>query len=301
MKRRAVPLIPEPPAASLARRLTGTDAPVLESVEIAVPMTAGGLRPAVLVPPGFAALPFEAQRAVLCHELLHVRRRDPLAVLGEEIFRSLLWFHPAVWAVLSRIGLWREQAVDAEVVRLTGDRRAYLRALSGFAHAEAPAFAAAVLPFHRPGHLLSRMALLVKEVPMKKNPWLTALAGSAAAALLLGVGMLAVRAFPLAAASATDDTVYKVGGDVKEPVEISRTPPKYPEEARKNHLEGQVILEAIIDQGGSVVSTKVLKSPDETLSQASVDAVRTWVYKPATRNGKPVKVFLSVTVTFKLS
>ncbi len=301
MKRRATPFVPEPPSVELARRLTGAGAPVLASEAVSVPLTAGGLRPVVLVPPSFPSLPLEAQQAVLCHEFLHVRRRDTLAILGEEAFRALLWFHPAVWAVLSRVGLWREQVVDGEVVKLTGDRRAYLRALSGFTLAPAPVAPAAVLPFHRPGHLLRRMALLVKEVPMKKNRWSTVLALSAAVTLLFGTGALAVRAFPVAAAEAdADDTVYKTGGDVEEPVEISRTQPTYPEEARKNHIEGLVVIESIIDQKGAVTAAKVVKSPDDLLSNAAVAAVQTWKYKPATKNGQPVKVYLTVTVTFKL-
>jgi TonB family protein len=300
MKIRAVPLVPEPPSVEIARRLSGAGAPVLSSKEVSVPLTAGGLRPAVLVPPSFPSLPLEAQRAVLCHEFLHVRRGDTLVILAEEAFRALLWFHPAIWAVLSRVGLWREQAVDAEVVRLTGDRCAYLQALSGFAHAPDPAAAATVLPFHRPGHLLKRMAFLVKEVPMKKNRWFTAFTASAAAALLIGTGALAVRAFPVAAAG-TDDTVYKLGGDVKEPVEISRTQPTYPEAARSNRLEGTVVIEAIIDQKGAVTATKTVKSPDDLLSQAAIEAVQKWTYKPATKNGQPVKVLLTITVTFRLS
>ena len=135
---------------------------------------------------------------------------------------------------------------------------------------------------------------------MRKNPWLTALAGSAAAALLLGVAALAVQAFPLAAA-AGDDTVYKLEGDVTAPVEISRPQPRYPEEAKKNHVEGVVVIEAVIDQKGAVISAKAVKSPDEQLSGAAIEAVQKWTYRPATKKGQPVRVSLTVTVTFKLA
>src|SRR6185295_12338041 len=97
------------------------------------PVTFGWRRPAVLLPAGFSTLPAEAQRGIVCHELLHVRRRDWLFALWEEGVRSLLWFHPAVWMLLARIALSREQVVDGEVVRLTGSRRAYLQALGAVA------------------------------------------------------------------------------------------------------------------------------------------------------------------------
>lgn len=51
----------------------------------------------------------------------------------------------------------------------------------------------------------------------------------------------------------------RVGGDVKEPVEISRVQPVYPEAARKARLQGIVILEAIITKTGSVESVRVLR------------------------------------------
>ena len=49
--------------------------------------------------------------------------------MAEELIRSVLWFHPAVWFVLSRVQLAREQVVDQEVVHATRDRAGYLDAL----------------------------------------------------------------------------------------------------------------------------------------------------------------------------
>ncbi len=149
------------------------------------------------------------------------------------------------------------------------------------------------------------MALLANEVPISRSRWLTALVGSVALALFLGTGALAVRSFPLAAAAeggaGADDTVCKVGGDVQAPVEISRIQPASPEEARKNRVQGEVILEAVIDQKGAVTSLVGVRSPDELLSNAALEAVRKWTYRPATKGGKPVKVLLAVTVAFRLA
>jgi len=52
-----------------------------------------------------------------------------------------------------------------------------------------------------------------------------------------------------------DGKILKVGRDVKEPVVLTRVQPTYPEEARKNRIQGQVILQAVINEKGSV--TKV--------------------------------------------
>ena len=78
------------------------------STRISMPTTFGGLRPTVLVPEAFTELSAAEREAVLCHELVHVKRRDWFAVLLEEAVRVVLWFHPGVWVVLRRISMSRE-------------------------------------------------------------------------------------------------------------------------------------------------------------------------------------------------
>lgn len=98
-----------------------------------------------------------------------------------------------------------------------------------------------------------------------------------------------------------DGVVLKVGGDVKEPVELTRVQPTYPEEARKNRIQGKVILQAVINDKGSVTKVEAVESPDPMLTDAAIEAVKKWTYKPATKKGKPVKVLLTVTVAFRLA
>ena len=93
----------------------------------------------------------------------------------------------------------------------------------------------------------------------------------------------------------------RVGGDVKAPVLSSRTEPQYPEAARKARMEGVVILEAIITADGNVEDVRVLKSVNPLLDASAVRAVQMWKYKPATLNGRAVRVYLTVTVTFRLN
>ena len=84
------------------------------------------------------------------------------------------------------------------------------------------------------------------------------------------------------------------------PVLVSRIEPVYPETARKLHLEGIVVLQAVIDRSGSVVDLRVVKSAGELLDAAAIAAVEKWIYRPATLNGRAVNVSLTVTVDFKL-
>ena len=97
-----------------------------------------------------------------------------------------------------------------------------------------------------------------------------------------------------------DETPLRPGGDVVAPVPLSRVDPEYPESMRRGHVEGVVILEAIITASGDVADVRVLKSVNPILDRAATDAVRRWRYRAATLNGRAARVYLTVTVTFGL-
>ena len=86
---------------------------------------------------------------------------------------------------------------------------------------------------------------------------------------------------------------------MKTPVKIVDVPPIYPTIARSAHIQGVVILEAVLDAKGRVESVRVLRSMP-TLDQAAVDAVQQWRFTPALLNGQPVPVVMTVTVNFTL-
>jgi TonB family protein len=93
---------------------------------------------------------------------------------------------------------------------------------------------------------------------------------------------------------------YRVGDKVTRPEKISGAAPVYTELARRAQISGTVILEAIIDEQGNVENAKVLKGQPMGLDQAAVDAVQTWKFKPATLEGRPVKVYYVLTVNFSV-
>ena len=162
---------------------------------IGQPVTFGVRHPVVLLPESLQALPDQIQRAVLAHELWHVRRRDWLWILAEETIRAVLWFHPAIWYLVSRVQSSREEVVDELTVLLTNARRTYIEALLAFAD-EPPLFAAA--PFARRRHLFQRMLLISREAVMSSKRIVASTAAMAIAVLL--TGWYGVAAFPLAAA-----------------------------------------------------------------------------------------------------
>jgi TonB family protein len=93
---------------------------------------------------------------------------------------------------------------------------------------------------------------------------------------------------------------YRVGGDVSRPELISSTKPVYTELARKSRVSGTVIVEAVIDEQGDITDARVLKGLPMGLDQAALDAIKTWKFKPATREGHPVSVYYVLTVNFQV-
>src|SRR5213083_650332 len=102
--------------------------------------------------------------------------------MAEEVVRSLLWFHPAVWWLISRVQLARETVVDELSILTTNARRAYLDTLLAFADDTGLESSAA---FSARRHLFHRVMLLSREGSMSS---IRIVAASCALAAALGAG-----------------------------------------------------------------------------------------------------------------
>jgi len=85
---------------------------------------------------------------------------------------------------------------------------------------------------------------------------------------------------------------------VTRPVKVYSPPPHYCEADRKAKTEGRLVLETIIDTDGCVAVGHVLKGLTPCLDRAGLGAVQGWVFEPARLDGKPVKVYYTLTVNF---
>ncbi|NOZ56789.1 MAG: energy transducer TonB [Calditrichaeota bacterium] len=75
---------------------------------------------------------------------------------------------------------------------------------------------------------------------------------------------------------------------------------RYPESARKEGIEGRVIVHVCVDENGDVVDTKILKSLRKDLDEAAIEAVRAVKWRPALQRNIPVKVWVAIPVIFRL-
>jgi TonB family protein len=75
---------------------------------------------------------------------------------------------------------------------------------------------------------------------------------------------------------------------------------EYPESARREGVEGRVVVQFVVDEEGRVLDPVAVRSPDGRLAEAALEAVEAAAFRPGRRRGEPVKVRFSVPVTFRL-
>lgn len=93
-------------------------------------------------------------------------------------------------------------------------------------------------------------------------------------------------------------SAVRVGGDAQPAQLISHKDPVYPYAARMGHIHGGVVLQGLIGTDGRVKQLTVI-SGLQVLRQGAMEAVRQWVYKPATLNGKTIEARVQVEVQFR--
>lgn len=76
----------------------------------------------------------------------------------------------------------------------------------------------------------------------------------------------------------------------------------YPINARKAGIEGRVLINVLVDEKGKIVDMKILKGTNTAagLEESAMDAIHKLAFRPALQRDKPVKVWITVPVTFSL-
>jgi len=86
--------------------------------------------------------------------------------------------------------------------------------------------------------------------------------------------------------------------EIAEPLPLKKVDPKYPPTLMAEHVEGEVILYAVIRRDGSVDGIQVVRGIDPLLDANAVRALVQWKFKPAERNGEPVDLEAIVHIPF---
>ncbi len=302
---------------------------IASSSSIRGPVTIGLARKLLLLPATMvAALPQADLRTVIAHEFAHMRRNDFLINLIYELFSLPASYHPALWLTRERIMETREIVCDevaapianpplatsalatSPLVTTIDARNEYARSLLRLASlliTDMPVRTPHAIGVFDANAFERRLMKLAQQPIQIRGPRRFALVAACAAlglatcasalALRLSVNTLPISSDKNSSQSADSLNVpsSEMAGNV-----LTKVPPKYPEEAKKERIQGTVVLNAVIGKDGSVEKLTVASGPKE-LQQSSLDAVQQWTYKPYLVNGNPTEVKTTISVVYTLA
>ena len=142
----------------------------LRQAAVFVPMTWGSRRPVVLLPPGAEVWPEDRLRAVLLHELAHVRRSDWLGHRFADIVCALYWFHPLAWLTARRLRAESEAACDDMVLASGMAAPEYARHLLDIARALPPVVTGpqTVIAMAQTSHIEGRLKMVLDKTQSRR-------------------------------------------------------------------------------------------------------------------------------------
>lgn len=286
-----------------------------ESDHVDVPVTAGLLRPVVLVPASWRAWPADTLAAVLAHEGDHAARRDGLWLTLGLVHRAIHWVNPLSWWLARHLVTLSERASDDAALSVGVAPARYAEVLLGFAtvvsaHSRRVAWVVPMARFGAPEteQRLTRVLSWKGRASMTRSRL-------AVLGLIVVAGSVAVYTATISSLSELDPNeqpltrfakrVFEPEGDardIKQPIVLTRVDPRYTVEAMRADIQGIVELEVEVGDFGQVSSARVTKSLDPTygLDGAALEAINRWHFVPRTVNGKAVSSVVMVQMEFKL-
>lgn len=173
---------------------------MLRSAAADVPMVAGWVSPVVLVPvSAFASLSPDQLKAVLVHELAHIRRHDHVLNAIQILIETALFFHPVTWWLSNQVRTERENCCDDAAVRSAAHPRVFAEALARLETIRIASPQAALAATGGP--LMSRIARIVgtdHPTPHRTTAW--------RATIAIAAGTVIAASGIAHALSAADDT-----------------------------------------------------------------------------------------------
>jgi HEAT repeat protein/beta-lactamase regulating signal transducer with metallopeptidase domain len=176
----------------------------------AMPMAVGFFHAAVVLPEDCEEWSDERRRAVLTHELAHVKRLDCLTQALAHVACALYWFHPLAWLAARRLRIERERACDDLVLRVGASGPDYAEELLQLARSlrASPSAALAGVAMARPSQLEGRLLAILDPRLERRAPSRR----TAAAAATLAAGFLV----PVAAVEPWSPPSFGTRTDVNE-------------------------------------------------------------------------------------
>ena len=251
-------------------------------------------------------------RCILAHESLHVRQGHSVDLLFARLLCCLMWFNPFAWLIMREIRAVHEFLADAASIGACG-REGYLHLLyrqttgTGYGH---------ITNNFKSINLKKRIVMMNKS-KTRYGAW-KALTALPVAAVLMVVGCKpAVTENPDTSVEAyasihdmpadTTDTYLMVEAEPEFPggmealMKYLSENIKYPEQAKKENIQGKVYMRFVVERDGSIVDAEILRGIGGGCDEEAlrvVNAMPKW--EPGKQKGTPVRVQYNLPIVFKL-
>ncbi|GEM_PF-3621366 len=306
---------------------------VLRSKEIHSPYVIGLLRYFIIVPQSWDKWDEKIRRSVIVHETAHIKEGDQWVNLLK--FAALLFhfFNPLVWILINRLNYLSEVICDDHsIINNRIPAHEYSKhLLSIMQDGRSSEFYKYQLSFSRAHKMIkNRMNYQLKR---KDGDVLQRI--SMKSKLTIAVAMLTLLFVSLQCTQsdtptkseepetrpliepAFEDGIYAFYAVDKKPRMLNKAIPEYPQEARENGIQGQVVLSVTIDENGHVINAEVFKprpridkngnvisgqsyTPPQELIPPAIEAAKKCLFEPAVKDGKKVKVRMAIPYAFRL-
>jgi TonB family protein len=263
---------------------------ILATEQVSTPLTWGAFRPVILLPEYALDWPPEKRDWAIRHEQAHVARRDWLWQIFAQAMTCVFWFHPLVWLAAARLRNEAESAADDAVLATGADAAGYASQLVEVARKlQMKSLLAGVSMVRTP--VLEGRVTSILNATLKRRPagWAARLGIVAAALALL---------LPLAA---YQSDVHKSGEPgLSLPKVIASVQPQYTPEAKDAKIQGTVAVGLEVNADGKAQNMYIIRSLDKGLDENAMAAISQWAFQPGEKDGKPVIVFATIEVNFRL-
>jgi bla regulator protein BlaR1 len=252
-------------------------------------------------------------RAILAHEVSHVRRRDNLAAAMHMAVEALFWFHPIVWWLGARLVEERELACDEEVLQLGNSPSIYAESILKTCKFCVGAPLACVSGVTGAELKKRIVRIMTPNLAEKLGPGRRLLLASMGVAAVVGPVLFGLWNTPRIRAQSAPGApiqsssqgagapqIYHIGGDVSAPQLIFSVDPQYSEEAKRAKYQGVCVVSLIVDAQGNPQRVQVIRHLGKGLDQKAVEAVKQYRFKPAMLHNEPVAVQVNIEVNFRL-
>ena len=262
----------------------------------------------------------ENGREILIHELAHIRNRHSWDLLLADLCIFVQWFNPAAWLLKQELQNIHEYEADETVLREGVNARNYQMLL--IKKAVGTRLYSMANSFNH-SSLKKRITMMLKE---KSNPW-----ARAKYLYILPLAALAVTAFARPEVSAVADEISAVKviapavhDSIQPNVQTAVAAPssaldqmpefpggmealntylrnniRYPQEAQKAGIQGQVIIQFIVSKDGSITDAEVVESVDPQLDAEGLRLIKNMPrWKPGMRKGQAIRVKQTLPIRF---